>query len=146
VVVDLELYTSPTCRGCVEAKLIVEELKRNHPTINLKVIDISQEDGAETAFKKRILTLPTFIIHDQEGELRITGNNKEKLRDYFNTTDREIKGDGPRFLKIGAGLGLYNILMSLVFGIVCPSCVILAIGAFIYGFYKEYSERIKGSR
>ena len=141
--VDVELYTSPSCLHCQEAKMIAEELRKKNPTINLRSIDVSREEGARAAFKNKVLTLPTFLIRDESGELRVTEDYKNKLMEYFDRRDYVPQGDGPRFLKIGAGLGIYSILMSLVFGLFCPSCLVVAIGAFLYGLFKEYTDRLK---
>ena len=140
---NVELYTSPSCLHCREAKKLADDLCKDNPTINLRLIDVSQEEGARAAFENKVLTLPTFLVHDENGELRVSGSDRKKLMDYFNRQTYTPQGDGPRFLKIGAGLGLYSALYPLIIGAVCPSCIVLAAASFIYGFYKVYSDRLK---
>lgn len=54
------LFSAPWCEPCKAFKPIFNEVSKEYPKVEFKVLDVSQEQG--TAHRFKIMSVPTIIV------------------------------------------------------------------------------------
>ncbi|WP_456474675.1 thioredoxin family protein [Candidatus Pyrohabitans sp.] len=79
----IELFTSPTCPYCPQAKKVAERIVRRIPQVLIIERDVSRPENAEIAHSYGIQGVPAMVIN---GRYRITGvPGEEQLLRYLST-------------------------------------------------------------
>ena len=76
---ELKVFTLPTCSGCSVAKLIASEVAEKYG-ISFKVVDMATEEGLKEGTAYQVMSAPTIAIGE---EVIVRGHliSKERLEE-----------------------------------------------------------------
>ncbi len=85
--IEVRLFTHPTCATCPAAIQMVQRLTEQDPQVQMRLVSLATANGREIAKASNVLSLPTILVNDirfvgvprWEDLLEAVRREKEKL-------------------------------------------------------------------
>ncbi len=92
-VVELKVFTLPTCSSCEAAKKIALEVSEKF-NIAFKEVDLTTKDGLEEGLALQIMSVPSIVFNN---EVIVRGRliSREKLEEEVRFRIEKMRGNSP---------------------------------------------------
>jgi glutaredoxin len=88
---ELRLFVQPKCPKCPAAKAVADELTRRRKDVNLKILDISDQENYYSALMLQISSTPAFSVGEETlfvGDIPTVDELSRKLDEYSSRTHK----------------------------------------------------------
>ena len=90
-ILELKLFVQQKCPKCPAAKAVAEELRKRRKDVEVKTLDISDEENRLTALMLQISSTPAFAIGEETlfiGEVPTADELNRKLDEYSSRVNK----------------------------------------------------------